>query len=179
MIYGFVTGDDTVIGHFKIMGPRVMEEVRQTTQKLGFSLAAYVAERKLTGQVLRNRTGRLRRSIHADFVDTPTSSSSIVGTNVEYAHIHEYGFRGRVTVKEHLRMLREQGKMVLLGKNKHGGIGTWSKRRGKLTGFNSVVRQHDMNMNMPERSFLRSALADKADYIRQEYIAAVKRGTEA
>ena len=59
---------------------------------------------KLSGEVLNVRTGRLRRSIVERVESSGSVVTGIVGTNVEYAAPHEYGFIGVVTVKESLRV---------------------------------------------------------------------------
>ena len=158
MISGFVVGDDKVIGRFRLVNSRVMDEMRKATQIIGFRLAAYVQKNKLSGQVLKNRTGKLRRSI--TFVETDTSTDSTggtVGTNTEYAAVHEYGFSGTVTVKEHLRMMTM----------------AWGR---SVTPREITVRSHPMKMNMPEKSFLRSSLKDNAGMIKDEYTKAQQRG---
>ena len=92
--------------------------------------------------------------------ENDTSIYGIVGTNAEYAAVHEYGFRGVVTVREHLRMMKV-------------AFGRQVKNPRKIT-----VRQHPMNMNMPERSFLRSSLKDFTPQIQAGYEAAMKRATK-
>lgn len=129
-------------------------------KRFGVSLQARVKE-KLSDDVLRVRTGTLRRSINLALHQEPGQVSAIVGTNVEYAAAHEYGYHGMVTVKEHLRRTRTRGKTVLVGNTwKHPGMGEWRKIRGQLTGGEAVVHEHTRMMNLPERSFLRSALRE-------------------
>lgn len=54
--------------------------------------AGEVKENYLSGQVLNVRSDRLRSSITFRGVSTPWSEmEAAVGTNVEYARIHEYG----------------------------------------------------------------------------------------
>lgn len=49
------------------------------------------ARRYLEGEVLNRRTGRLWRSIHAETFRRMGRVVGIVGTNVKYAAIHEFG----------------------------------------------------------------------------------------
>lgn len=65
-------------------------------------LAEYVRVNKLSGQVLKNRTGTLRRSIHPRADIEGGTVVGIVGTNVEYAKVHELG--GVFHIKEHARL---------------------------------------------------------------------------
>lgn len=103
-------------------------------------LRSYIASSKLSGQVLKVRSGTLRRSITQRIIDTSTGVTGIVGTNVKYAAVHEYGFQGQVTVKEHLRKLKS----------------------GDVANVSSFSRR----MSMPQRSFLRSGLKDKKEDIQ-------------
>ena len=63
---------------------------------------------KLSGQVLKNRTGTLRRSINQHVEETDTSITGILGADMDiarYARAHEYGFRGTVQVPAHTRTI--------------------------------------------------------------------------
>lgn len=126
--------------------------------RLSIELQAYIKGSKLSGQVLRNRTGTLRRSINWRVVDTPTSIRGYVGTNVKYAKPHEYGFQGPVQVKEHLRTIKQ----------------AWGKPISETT---FPVRSHTRQVNIPERSFLRSALRDKRDHIIAKLEKALYEGS--
>lgn len=123
--------------------------------RLALTLQRNVKADKLSGQVLNVRTGRLRRSINVR-LDTSVDDkpAGYVGTNLKYARPHEYGFHGLVTVREHLR--------------------TQTKAWGKpITPVEVTVASHPMKVNLPERSFLRSALADMGDDIKKELRGAV------
>lgn len=95
---------------------------------------------KLSDQVLHVRTGRLRRSITQVVETHGEKVEGVVGTNVEYAPIHEYGFSGTETVAASFRTSK-------LGK----GFG---------------VTAHTRQVHMPERSFIRSALNELQPDIR-------------
>jgi phage gpG-like protein len=106
---------------------------------------------KLSGDILKVRTGRLRRSIHPEWDFKPGHMGATVGTNVEYAAIHEYGFKGTVQVKSFQREM--------------------TKAFGRPIAPKQVtVSAHSRNINMPERSFLRSALKE----MRPEIIEGLK-----
>jgi phage gpG-like protein len=140
MITAELLGDQEVVLRLKSLPDRVRDALKKAMTLAMLDLRAYVAQNKLSGQVLKVRTGTLRRSITQRVTETETSITGVVGTNVSYAAVHEYGFSGLVTVKEHLR-------------------------RSK-SGKESVVRSYARQMNMPERSFLRSALRDKTNEIQ-------------
>lgn len=115
--------------------------VGRAVQRSAIDLVGRVI-RKLTDDVLKVRTGRLRRSITYVFREDNSGATAIVGTNLKYAAIHEYGFKGTVNVRAHARM-----QTMAFGK---------PMKEPRMV----AVREHGMNMNMPERSFLRSALKE-------------------
>lgn len=56
-----------------------------------FDLEAYIKGDKLSGQVLHVVTNNLRGSINSQVMEEGESITGSVGTNVEYAPIHELG----------------------------------------------------------------------------------------
>ncbi|MEP7312547.1 MAG: HK97 gp10 family phage protein [Pseudomonadota bacterium] len=149
MIKGTVIGSEQVIARLKVFPTSLREELRTAVTRSAFNLQRHVKENKLSGQVLKVRTGRLRRSINVRVTDSESQVVGSVGTNVEYARAHEFGFKGVVNVREHLRRT--------------------------VSGFRASVRAHSRKVNLPERSFLRDALKDKRLEIRREFDLAVKR----
>ena len=79
--------------------------MHQAVQALGIMLQRKVKEEKLSGQVLKVRTGRLRRDINEETIDEGDRSESTVGTPVIYGRFWELGFDGAETVKAHTRTL--------------------------------------------------------------------------
>lgn len=149
MISGIIVGGEAATARFSNFSQRLRAELR-----IGIGRAALLVQtdskaNKLSGQVLNVMTGRLRRSINTKITETEKTVQGTVGTNVAYARVHEFGFQGTVSVREHLR---------------HSKLGN---------AF--TVRAHSMKMNVPEKSFLRSALADMAEPIRQEFEKAMQR----
>lgn len=137
---------------------RVRQEVGVGMGRLVAALAMKVQKEKLNGQVLKVRTGRLKSSIGTDVSETDTQIQGVVSTPVEYAPIHEYGFKGSVDVKAHLREIK--------------------KAFGRPIPPKEIeVRAHARMMNLPERSFLRSALREFVDagVPMEEIDAALKR----
>lgn len=156
MIKGYIFGDKDVRLKLANLHPRLKEEIRKTTDILAINLVRYVKEKKLSGQVLKNRTGTLRRSINQKVTDTGESVFAEVGTNKSYAKPHEYGFSGTVTVKEHLRVMK-------------------SAFGRPISPIQVTVKEHEMRVNLPERSFLRSSLAEYRDTIIKGYTQASQR----
>lgn len=137
---------------------RLQKRMLQVVTRFSVELQAYVKASKLSGQVLHVRTGTLRRSINRRVVSTPSSVIGYVGTNVKYAAVHEYGFHGIVSVKTHVRKLKAGSK--------------FSKKGAAIN--QTTVRAHVREVNLPERSFLRSALADKRTSFIKSMSSAVK-----
>ena len=125
---------------------------------LSIDVQRSVKQDKLTGQVLHVRTGTLRRSINREVTEREDGVFAVIGTNVEYAGIHEYGFNGTMSVQAHVRRSREQMRM------KKSGV----KPAGEV-----MVRAHTRKVNMPERSFLRSTLKEFEPRIRKDLRDAV------
>ena len=149
-----VTVDSTAVrARLTRMGPVIRSAVKAAILREAIALQQLVKE-KLSGPVLKNRTGRLRRSINYQLTDSPTELLATVGTNVAYARAQEYGFDGVVNVREHLRHITQA-----FGK--------------PITPVDAVVHAHSRHMHLPERSFLRSALQERGPAIRSALVAAV------
>lgn len=163
MISGYIIGDKALVARIRGAGAVVKAEIDQTVQKLGFALQARVQTQKLTGQVLRVRTGRLRSSIsqsaadtRSRFVSTDTTAIAYVGTNVSYGAMWEHGFSRKV------------------GAGARGGPRTLS---GKA--LDSYIRRHPPGVRaVAARPFLEPALFEMRAQIQTELGAALKRGME-
>jgi phage gpG-like protein len=106
-------------------------------------LQAVIVDEKLTGGVLNSRTGHLREDVHTEIQDGSSGIMAVIGNRVVYARIHEYGGTIVPVTANALRFM----------------IG------GKMIFAKSVT--------MPERSYLRSTLAENQDEIRRVLTAAV------
>jgi len=130
---------------------------RTAMTSLAIGLSARVKGSKLSGQVLRVRTGRLRRSINHVVTEADGVITGAVGTNVEYARRHEFGGRVSEQVKEHMRVCKQvYGRML-------------SKP------ILVSVRAHVRTTNLPERSFLRTSLAEMKPQIKRELADAIAK----
>ena len=140
---------------FKDSIPEIQNGVQKEIMRLALKMTGKVMG-KLSGDVLRVRTGRLRRSIHPEWDFRQGYSGTTVGTNVEYAGIHEYGFSGSVLVKSFQREM--------------------TKAFGKpISPTQVTVRAHTRNINMPERSFLRTTLREMNSEITDSLQLAVTK----
>lgn len=151
MIKGELLGGSELLARIQALTPNLRQGLGRTVLRLTILLQAKV-KTKLTGQVLNVRTGRLRRSINhrIEGEGTPVVTG-YVGTNVKYARPHEFGFHGRVTVKQHLRMQ----------------VTAWG--RPMLEPRQVTVRAHTAMRDLPERSFLRSSIIEMEPTIRAEF----------
>lgn len=159
MIKTSVTGDREVVLGLQRVEEAARGEIRAGIGRIALKLMVRVKAQKLSGQALNVRSNLLRSSVNYRIDDSGPDISGIVGTNVEYAAIHEFGFKGQMSVKQHLRQLRTASKFSLR-KVKGQSIGVYMKTRGKLTGGVATVKAHTRNVDLPERSFLRSALKE-------------------
>lgn len=162
-ITGEIKGDREVVANLRRFDAAARGEIQKGIGRITIKLLTRVKAQKLSGQALNVRTGRLRRSITQRIESSADEISGIVGTNVDYAAIHEYGFKGAVTVKQHLRLVKEA-----FGRPLKSPV--WS-----------TVSTHTKNVSLPERSFLRSALADMKNTgaIEAEIDASIARAIEA
>lgn len=112
---------------------------------------------KLSGGVLNYRTGALYRSIKANLVENPTSIYGQVFSDgsVPYARIHEYG-----------------GTIQHPGSSK---FQAWQGPAGWV--FTHFTRPHPIPI--PERSYLRSSLAEMQNDIVARLTIAVKSAVKA
>ena len=142
MIKGWLVGEKALLSRFDTLNPAIQSGLEQGIGRLTLKLLAHVKADKLSDQVLRVRTGRLRRSINQRVDIEGTKVTGTVGTNVAYAARQEFGFQGTETVKEHLRMMTQ-------------AFGRPVKNPRKIT-----VKTFSRTINYPAHSFLRSALED-------------------
>lgn len=154
MIIGHVTGDTAVLLQIKSRGILLRDTLRRVVQAQGIRVLRLV-KLKVSGPVLKNRTGTLRRKLNVRFTETPNEISATVGLKLKYAAAHEYGFDGVVPVREHLRRVTQ-----VFG-------------RPLAEPVSATVRAHTVHMKLPERSYLRSTLREEAPSIRDAMRAAV------
>jgi phage gpG-like protein len=131
---------------------KVTSGVERTVLQLAIKLTALV-KRKLGGDVLKVRTGRLRRSINYRLFRRESSVVATVGTNVKYGAVHELG--GKFQVPAHMRMQTM----------------AWGKLMKQPRKVN--VRSH--TANYPQRSFLVASLREMEPEIERELRAVLKQ----
>jgi phage gpG-like protein len=151
MITVKVAGDRELIQRFDEMPIAFKAVLLQKTQGLAVDMQGYVVSQKLHGQVLNQRSGNLARSIQEEVTSTALSVTGRVFSagDVKYAAIHEYG---GTTPPHDIVPDKAKALAFMIG--------------GKQV-FAKVV--HHPGSKMPERSFLRSTLADWKERIIQTY----------
>lgn len=161
MIEATITGDKLVLAHLEKLPSNLRKAISDSVRRQWFRIQAEVVRGKLSGVPLHRRTGNLASSINVGGTDTATSFEESdtevtgrIGTKVRYGAVHEYG--GTFTVKEYQRRVTSR----LLGEHE------------------VTVKAH--NVTYPQRSFLRSTLADMRpsvlEAIRADVARAAKEG---
>lgn len=154
-----VTGTELVATKLAGIGQECRAKLADAMKREWFLLQRHVVSNKLSGQVLKRRTGNLASSINvgglnsaSEFVNGSTGDIiGRVGTKVVYGAVHEYG--GSVTIKAHTRRVTQvYGRAVTP----------------------TVANVRSYTMRVPERSFLRSSLADRGDQIRDNVASALR-----
>ena len=148
MIRAQVLGVEAVVADLKAKHDGSAEKLRRAVQRLGLELLRKVKMDFLTGQALKVRTGRLRRSINESTENNGRSITSTVGTNVSYARFWELGFSGSENVRAHSRRIGQSGIVA-------------------------QVRAHSRTVNQAARPFLRPALAEMSSRVTEQLTGAV------
>lgn len=147
MISGTVNpSSDSVVRFLLKKGPTIGDAIEQELNAVSIDLQSYIKKNKLSGQVLKNRTGNLRRAIDREVTRTDSAVTATVGVSpnaVKYAAAHEFG--ADINIPE------VSGKLMVFS-------------LGDKMIF--TMRHRAFTVHMPERSFLRSSLAEnRADII--------------
>lgn len=152
-------GDDRIRAALRQGGSSLDKELQSSMAFLVLRLQKHIRTDKLLGQVLNRRTGNLRNNIIRRVEQNGRSVTGIVGIGkgAPYGKLHEYGFSGTVSVPEHVRKQKT----------------AWGRRL--KAPVNVRVSAHTRRVNLPERSFMRTALAEMRPLIAREIGDAVKR----
>jgi phage gpG-like protein len=164
MIRVTLIGTNELKARFEALYPRARDSIFRSVSKLAIGLQTKVRDEKLSGEVLKNRTGTLRRSIIERVEDNGNTITGIVGTNLSYARIHEFGG----TIKH------PGGTAYLLFAHE---TAVFLKNSNPLADRARRTKPHDIPM--PERSYLRSSLKEYEPVAQSELSAAVKQAVEA
>lgn len=142
-----MVGDDALMARIQRWPAAVHDMLLRKITSLTLRLQTHVKADKLSGQVLNRRTGALSRSIVQQVLDQGLVIYGRVFSSgdVKYAAIHEFGGKTRA----HDIFPKKADALSFM----MGGRRVFAK----------VV--HHPGSQMPERSFMRSSLADMAEEI--------------
>lgn len=151
-----VVGADRVIARLGEMPGKINTAAKSSLDAWATELAGYIKADKLSGQVLNRRSGRLSASVHPVTEQTSSSISGGAGggAGVPYAKIHEFG--GMIPAHQ------------IVAKNAQA----LSFTVDGIKRFAKSVQIPDVQM--PERSYMRSAFKEEAPRGIEMLRAAVK-----
>lgn len=155
MIAAGLVGGEVALARLRAMPHVAQAGVARAIAKLGTDLQNNVRQDKLSGQLLAARSGSLRSSIELQTIERGMATTATVFTNLDYAAAHEFGFAGTVNVRASLREIKE-----VFGH--------------PIAETTVGVRAHSRRMDLPERSFLRSALDEMSPDINAGVDAALR-----
>lgn len=141
---------------FSRLNSAVQEDViKKSLKDSGNYLVRWITKNRLTGprpRYLGVVSNRLKRSITASEPAIGDDGWFVsVGTNVEYAPAHEFGFRGSVTVSPHFRKRKVRTRL-------------FGRTRNTRTG-DVFVNAHTRRMNIRARPFLKPAIDSRTNQL--------------
>jgi phage gpG-like protein len=151
----------------------------------------YIIATKLTAagpKFLNRQTGRLGGSARATkSVIAGAVVSSSIGTNVKYGAVHEYGFKGTVSVAAFTRKNPQADRFTRNGvslsrRQAEGFFGKNGRPRAgviKATSGVSFVRAYKRKMNMPARHMFSTGIEEQLPAYREDLSDAIVRAWEA
>ena len=167
----------------KMIGVDAGKAIRQgmifAMKRSTIRLADYIAEHKLSGQKLRVRTGGLRRSLQEKRAKKVQERGDgvigIVGTNLKYAAIHEYGgtirpkrakwlaipLKGALTARGVARGGPRDFKNTFFAMSKNGNLIMFSKSMGSIIPLFALKKE----VKIPKVSYMKSGLKEKTNDI--------------
>lgn len=154
MITARLVGEDAVLAWLRDAPDAMASGVARAITQLGIDLQRTIQEDELSGQILAVRSGALRSSIDLHIDEDSEEIAVTVFSDSQYASAHEYGFASTVNVRASLRRITEAFGRPISEKTVN-------------------VRAYRRRMELPERSFLRSALEDMEPAIRDKVEAAL------
>lgn len=149
-----------LLANLDTMPAQVVAAVATKMRSITINLQRHVVQDKLHGQVLKYHSGKLARSIQED---SRTEGDVVIGEvfsagDVKYAAIQEFG---GTTPPHDIIPTKADALAFMMG--------------GKMT-FAKIV--HHPGSKIPERSYLRSSLADQASEITEGLKLAAIRGAQ-
>ncbi len=155
MITAYLVGDTELIARLSAMsGGGLQQGVARAVTRLALELQRLV-QQKLSGPVLKARTGVLRSSINAQVQQSSTAVTARVETNVPYAGFQEFGV-------PHSWEIRPRSARALAFE----------------VGGRTIFAAYVIHPPLPERSFMRSSLREMTPKIETDLGVAVHEVVE-
>ncbi|SEJ55983.1 hypothetical protein [Frateuria terrea] len=153
-----ITGDTALVTKLEETTGKIKAAAKTSLDMWATELAGYIKMSKLSGDPLHRRSGKLSSSVYPDKRETADtiSGGARAGLDVPYPKAHEYGMQRNVVVSAFHRMQTM----------------AWGKPMANPREV--LVNQHSSYVNLPERSYMRSALREQAPEGIAELRAAVK-----
>ncbi len=147
-------------------------------------LQEHIVRDYLSGQALHPRSGRLWRSIRPNideefFFDKGrvVGMRTTVGTNVEYAAYHEFGFHGVEQVRAYVRRVKSRNTYTREKRTSKKTGKEYNARVKTGTGI-AYVRAHSRTINYAGHPFERPALADLRPAMSEAIAAAIRKALD-
>jgi hypothetical protein len=147
-----LVGDDAVLAWLRAAPDAVASGLARAIATLGIELQRKIQEDELANQTLTARSGSLSNSLQIDQSGDRIAATVSSGSN--YNHPHEYGF-GAAGVGASLRHVKKAFRRPISGKA-------------------MSLQSYHRRIDVPEPSFLQSALEDMDPVIRDEVEAALR-----
>ena len=165
----------------KMIRAKTDNAVQADLETIGNDLTRYIVEQKLSGTLLKRRTGNLARSIHPK----REGLTERVFTNSIYARVHEYSGDIRPVNKKWLTIPTEAALTpagvlrapapawtgLWFELDGPGRASLWQRQNGKPVKIFDLRKK----VHIPERSYLRSSLRENKTQIINRLQGAVKR----
>ena len=155
MITARLVGDDAALAWLRTTPDLAASGLARAITALGIELQRKIQEYQLTNQTPVARSGSLKLGTSLQIDQSEDRIAATVSSDSENSHAHKSGFPGAVDVRAKLRRAKK-------------ALGRPAPRKA------SKMRSHSRRIDVPERSFLRSALEDMDPAIRDEVEAALR-----
>lgn len=172
-----VTGVPVAVDGIRRQVSALKKRIEAEVKGLAVELQQYAVTKKLQGQVLNVKTGKLQRSVRAEIEGQGTDQArgyiAVNLGNVPYARIHELG--GKIHHPSRARKLRfrANSKGEFMTTALFGGKGRiFASNRHRRVIEQEVVTK-DYTVTMPQRSYMGSSLAEMTPKIKERLQAVV------
>jgi hypothetical protein len=155
MIAARLVGDDAVLAWLRAAPDLVASGLARAITTLGIELQRNIQEIELTGQTLGARSGSLESSTSLQIDQSGDRIAATISSGSAYKHAREYSFSGAVAIRANLRRRTKAFARPIPRKP-------------------ISMRPYTRPIDVPEPSFLQSALEDMDPAIRDEVEAALR-----